>query len=140
MGKKSDFLICNKCDKSYHPNCIDPNLIMKYVNRFKWYCSNCKSCQNCNGNIKENLTKCFTCDRSYHEKCKKFTKINEKNICVDCINCKNCKKNLPLLTSSMQNELLSIKGFRVCEDCWKYYKNVRTLFILLFRNITARNV
>lgn len=95
---------------------------MKYVNRFKWYCSSCKHCQNCNE--KENLTKCETCDRTYHERCLKFTKINNKPVCIDCASCKNCNKVLPLLTAVNQNEFLAVKGYRVCEECWKYYKNV----------------
>jgi len=127
IGRKSDFLCCLKCEKYYHPYCLETPKVLKYVNRFKWYCNNCKHCQNCNE--KDNLTKCETCDRTYHERCLKFTKINNKPVCIDCASCKNCNKVLPLLTTSNQNEFLAVKGFRVCEECWKYYKNVIINFI-----------
>ena len=59
----------------------------------------------------------------------KFTKINNKPVCIDCASCKNCNKVLPLLTINNQNEFLVVKGYRVCDECWKYYKNVKFIFI-----------
>jgi hypothetical protein len=30
-----------------------------------------------------------------------------------------------VLTINNINDFKSIKGFRVCDDCWKYYTNVK---------------
>jgi hypothetical protein len=135
-GKKSDFLCCTTCDKYYHSTCLDPPMILKFVNRFKWQCSSCKTCQQCGTNTPK-LTKCNTCDRTFHESCYPMNISFGKLHCADCITCKNCNKNLPLLTISNQNDLLQIKGYRLCEECWKYYKNVN--FSVTHRNTTVRN-
>jgi hypothetical protein len=103
---------------------------MKYSNRFKWLCADCKECQVCNqkgdSQKSQNLQKCVTCDRTFHQNCNSLitSPINARTYCTDCLNCKNCAKNLPIPSLMNQNDFLSIKGFRVCEECWKYYKNV----------------
>jgi hypothetical protein len=111
-------------------------MTLKFVNRFKWQCINCKTCQVCNTNTAK-LTKCNTCDRTFHENCFPMHISFGKPQCGDCISCKNCNKTLSLLTISNQNDLLQIKGYRVCEECWKYYKNV---MLNLYRNTIAQNV
>ena len=63
--------------------------------------------------------------------------INNKNYCADCIKCKNCSKKLSIIMNSNQNDVLMIKTFRVCEECWKFYKNVKN--VCLNRNIIVRN-
>lgn len=102
---------------------------MKCVNRFKWLCNNCKSCQACTRVSSEKLTKCNTCERTFHQNCYPLTVslLNGKTYCTDCINCKNCSRLLPILTIVNQNDLLTVKGFRVCDECWNYYKNVKNL-------------
>jgi hypothetical protein len=127
-GKKSDFLCCSSCEKFYHANCLDTPMILKFVNRFKWLCLNCKTCQQC-GTSNGKLIKCNTCDRTFHDGCYPMHISFGKTHCGDCITCKNCNKALPLLTISNQNDLLQIKGYRVCEECWKYYKNVSGIII-----------
>jgi hypothetical protein len=107
--------------KYYHAICLDPPMILKFVNRFKWQCSNCKTCQQCSTSGAE-LIKCNTCDRTFHEGCQPMHISFGKTHCADCITCKNCNKVLPLLTISNQNNLLQIKGYRVCDECWKYFK------------------
>lgn len=125
-GKKNDFICCSKCEKLYHPYCTDPQVVQKYVNRFKWLCNNCRACLQCN-KADDKLFRCSVCDRSFHPTCHEYTEsqVNKKIYCIDCINCKNCNKQLSVLTALNQNDLLSIKGYRVCDECWKYYKNVR---------------
>lgn len=143
-GKKSDFLCCAKCEKYYHPGCLDLPMLMKYVNRFKWYCMNCKTCQHCFNNAattsENRLIKCNTCDRTFHNYCYGMipyaSLLNpnstlptpqqgsmSKHFCVDCINCKNCNKTLPVLSYNNSHDFKQIKGYRVCDDCWKYYTN-----------------
>ena len=144
IGKRNDFLCCFKCEKYYHASCTDPQLVMRFANRFKWLCSHCKVCVVCNTSDLTRLVRCATCDRAFHEKCYSLTtsSMNGKSYCTDCISCKNCFKALPLLSILNQNEFVSIKGHRVCDECWKYYKNVRfkiNLCLCLFRNITAQN-
>ena len=126
MGKRNEFLFCNKCLKNFHPRCVDPPLVMKYASRFKWHCPNCKICNVCNKNTEEKLKRCGTCDRTFHDKCytMELSQMSGKYNCVDCIKCKNCSKILPLLTTFNQNDFFSVKGYRVCDECWKYYKNV----------------
>ena len=125
FGKRSDFLCCAKCEKFYHPLCTDPSAIMKLATRFKWLCLNCKACQVCDGK-EDHLLRCGTCDRTFHQKCFQMTvaHMNNKAYCKDCLNCKNCSKVLPIIANFNQNDFVSIKGHRVCDDCWKYYKNV----------------
>jgi hypothetical protein len=137
MGKKSDFLQCYKCDKNYHSSCLEPPMIHKFVNRFKWQCPNCKTCQVCN--VKDSLlSKCSTCDRTFHEKCYKVCSVNGKAFCGDCLTCKNCSRILPILTIANQNDLLQVKGYRVCEDCWKYYKNVIIMYIFIIETLLSK--
>ncbi len=126
VGKKNDFLNCGKCEKYFHPACADPPLVLRYANRFKWLCAECKVCQSCNQTSNEKLNRCSTCDRTFHSRCVTLTTspMNGRSYCQDCLNCKNCLKSLPLLSIMNQNDFLSIKGHRVCDECWKYYKNV----------------
>lgn len=141
MGKKSDFLNCSKCDRNYHPYCLDVSLVLKHANRFKWLCPQCKKCQgDCifknqpgQDNI-EKLIRCSTCDRTFHKNCYNtiVLPLNGKTYCTDCINCKNCNIILPVLSMNIQNELLMVKGNRVCDECWKYYKNVNLFSIFNF--------
>jgi hypothetical protein len=130
-GKKSDFLNCSNCDRNYHPFCIDTPVYVKHVCRFKWLCPQCKRCQgDCvyksQTKTEERLIKCNTCDRTFHKNCYNTINLpaNGKTYCSDCINCKNCNTLLPVLSINSHNEILMVKGFRVCEECWKYYKNV----------------
>lgn len=140
-GKKNDFLNCSQCNKNYHPYCSSPNLVMKYVSRFKWYCNDCKSCDICDDKIELNsnnsqdkqpisLLKCLCCDRLKHLTCMEnesdYKEVNSNGIkthyCNDCINCKNCDKTCSVPTYQTQNECHFIKGFRVCDKCWQNYK------------------
>lgn len=123
IGRKTDFINCYKCDKNYHAFCLEPPMLLKFINRFKWLCPGCKVCTTCGVNDGK-LIRCNTCDRNFHDgKCMNITQIFGKTYCSDCICCKNCQKNLPIITQSNQNDFLSIKGYRVCDECWKYYKN-----------------
>lgn len=120
-GRKSDFAQCTNCSKYYHPGCIDPSLILKYVNRFEWWCYQCMRCCQCFNNDSD-VIKCSTCNRGFHQSCYKMLQVGVKMYCADCILCKNCQKILPSLTIHNQNEMLMmVKGYRVCEECWTYY-------------------
>jgi len=132
-GKKSDFLNCSKCDKNYHQYCLDTSVQLKHANRFKWLCPQCKYCQgDClykhrsTLEFNEKLIRCNTCDRTFHKNCYSTVVLpmNNQTYCSDCIKCKNCSTILPVLTSNSQNESLMVKGYRVCDVCWKYYKTV----------------
>lgn len=125
IGKKNDFLFCGKCEKNYHYTCLENHVLPKFINRFnKWYCSSCRFCLVCEG--KNNVVKCSTCERGFHEGCYNMTQEpNSRYYCADCIKCKNCYKKLPVMMNSNQNDVLLIKTYRVCDDCWKYYKNVK---------------
>lgn len=125
IGKKSDMLNCKSCQKYYHPSCINSSIILRYASRFDWFCDDCKNCEICSSpsNIEATI-KCSYCDRVKHLSCAGIygDNTNKTYHCQDCVQCKNCMRPCPLVNNQNLSEPIFMKGFRVCNDCWKSYK------------------
>jgi len=73
------FLSCQKCFKTFHPKCCSPPLSKKIVERFPWYCNDCKLCFVCKSQGDENkMIICDICDRAFHSDCL-TPRLNEVN-------------------------------------------------------------
>lgn len=63
-------LICIDCKKSNHPACINVTQMVEEIKKYKWQCSECKSCLTCKlAEDDENLLFCDDCDRGCHLYC-----------------------------------------------------------------------
>ena len=65
-----NYLTCKKCSKTFHAKCCNPPLSKKIVERYPWYCNDCKLCFVCKSNVDENkMIICDICDRAFHSDC-----------------------------------------------------------------------
>ena len=42
-----NILTCKSCERYFHTNCLDAPVEFSLVNRFDWYCIECKLCNIC---------------------------------------------------------------------------------------------
>lgn len=129
-----DFLICKKCERSFHAKCCDPPLCKKLASRFDWFCTECKVCNICLSTTEENeLLICEACDRAFHIGCL-LPKRNEipdgKWYCADCQLCKSCQqKNFEILENEEDTNKIaqqihkSFKQFIFCSNCYPSIAN-----------------
>jgi hypothetical protein len=125
IGKKQDMLNCKSCQKYYHPQCVNPSIVLRYAARFEWYCEECKVCEICSSPSSiEAVIKCDYCDRVKHLSCAGIynESTSKSYYCQDCVQCKNCLRPCPMVSNMNVSEPIFMKGFRVCNDCWKSYK------------------
>jgi hypothetical protein len=63
----NEILTCKSCERKFHAKCLGLPLEYTLVNRFDWFCTDCKLCIICwkSGN-EEELLICDCCDRAYH--------------------------------------------------------------------------
>lgn len=100
-------LFCADCGNAYHCGCLEsPILKRSLASRFKWQCSDCRSCSTCATDLrKEDLLTCVGCDRGFHWFClglpEEDIPENSKILCVECltpgasVSCYICSNPLP---------------------------------------------
>jgi len=132
---KEDFLICQKCNRTFHAMCCDPPLSKKLVERYDWYCNECKACYTCGSNTDENkMLICDICDRAFHLHClnPKMKEIPPNGwYCNDCVICKGCKTNLknePNFPNLSRN--LTEMKMLVCSNCLEQGGPIKSEFHL----------
>ena len=118
INEPNDLLTCKKCTRTFHAGCADPPLKLSLVNRFPWYCLECKICGICNRLREEShVLICDACDRVFHSKCLKVS-ISGSFLCQDCVSCRNCKKVLENPAEDCKCHW--VHGFRYCDECFKF--------------------
>jgi len=123
-----EFLSCQKCMKTFHPKCCSPPLSKKIVDRFPWYCNDCKLCFVCKSQGDENkMIICDMCDRAFHSDCltPKLNEIPKGDwYCPECKKCKSCTAPLtkepgfPNIEKNLWND-----EHLLCSSCIKRFKN-----------------
>jgi len=127
-GDTENYLSCQKCSKTFHAKCCSPPLSKKIVERYPWFCNECKLCFVCKSNVDENrMLICDICDRAFHSNClvPKLTEIPKGDwYCPECKKCKSCtaplskEPNFPNLEKNLWNN-----DFFLCTRCLKAFQN-----------------
>jgi len=126
-GKEEPLLQCHKCERFYHPKCVEiSSSVIEKIKEYKiWSCNDCKGCEVCNdAGSEDKLLICDACDRAFHTYCLIPPLPRPPNggwRCNSCVKCLSCGA----LTPGMGMSCKWRADYRFCDACYQLYRECK---------------